>query len=677
MKYSSPEFKSNTPRSQAVKTFIAVLALIFVRISLVAPAAHAIPFPYEWAPGEREAMRAQKQTAPSNKLNAAQRFNLDSVATFTFGSADGSDCWGWQQPGGDQYAIMGIREGIVFVDVTTLQIADTVFNVGTECIWQDMETVGNYCYSVSECNNGLMVMDMSFLPDSVHFVGSFPVNNTGGTSSHNISIDSAKGFIYLEGNSGANRNIYVQDISNRENPVYVTSFSNVGTSIHDMYAINDTVYVAGGSSHTYWIWDLSNKANPQVLTTWFVFGNGFAHNIWPTEDGKYVVTTEETAGQTVKIWDIQDLGNVTLVGEYLGTSQLAHNAHVRGNFVYLSHYQSGVYMLDISIPSCPQEVAQFDTWEFGDGSGFAGCWGAFPFTGNDSLLFASNEDGRLFVMKIREDPSVSIPDTDGDGIRDFCDNCPTTPNPAQVDTDGDGVGDVCDMCPAASGNDTDGDDVCDDVDNCVFTPNTDQLDTDNDGIGDVCDACVNDSLNDIDGDGFCADVDNCPSMTNVFQADADNDGIGDVCDVCPDDPFNDIDGDGLCGDVDNCPNVANPAQVDSDGDGVGDACDVCPGENDMLDADNDGVPDACDACPLVPDPCPCCVVAGDANHDGAFNIADVTFDIARIFSGGSAPVCQDEADADGDNMFNIADVTFGIARIFSGGSAPVCGTTGT
>ena len=38
-------------------------------------------------------------------------------------------------------------------------------------------------------------------------------------------------------------------------------------------------------------------------------------------------------------------------------------------------------------------------------------------------------------------------DTDGDGIPDSGDNCPTTPNPDQADRDGDGIGDVCDTCP--------------------------------------------------------------------------------------------------------------------------------------------------------------------------------------------------------------------------------------
>ncbi len=73
----------------------------------------------------------------------------------------------------------------------------------------------------------------------------------------------------------------------------------------------------------------------------------------------------------------------------------------------------------------------------------------------------------------------------------------------------------------------------------------------------------------------------------------------------------------------------------------------------------------------------CCDTPGDADNSGSFNIADVTFGIARIFSSGPAPACQDEADANGDNTFNIADVTYGIARIFSSGPAPVCGTTGS
>lgn len=41
------------------------------------------------------------------------------------------------------------------------------------------------------------------------------------------------------------------------------------------------------------------------------------------------------------------------------------------------------------------------------------------------------------------DMSVCCRDTDGEGIKDCEDNCPTVPNPDQIDSDGDGIGDAC------------------------------------------------------------------------------------------------------------------------------------------------------------------------------------------------------------------------------------------
>ena len=58
-------------------------------------------------------------------------------------------------------------------------------------------------------------------------------------------------------------------------------------------------------------------------------------------------------------------------------------------------------------------------------------------------------------------------DTDGDGVLDAVDNCPTVQNPNQHDEDGDGLGDACDLCPNAmepTNVDTDGDDLGDGCD---------------------------------------------------------------------------------------------------------------------------------------------------------------------------------------------------------------------
>ena len=158
----------------------------------------------------------------------------------------------------------------------------------------------------------------------------------------------------------------------------------------------------------------------------------------------------------------------------------------------------------------------------------------FGAAASNNRLYAAggaSNSGPLASVETFSLSCVNNTDSDGDGVVDLEDNCPTTPNPDQADTDGDGAGNACDACPLDAQNDADGDGVCGDVDSCPFDPN-----------------------NDVDGDGICGDVD-----------------------ICPSDPANDADGDGVCGSVDNCPGVANPAQTDADGDQIGDACDSAPG----------------------------------------------------------------------------------------------------
>jgi hypothetical protein len=72
----------------------------------------------------------------------------------------------------------------------------------------------------------------------------------------------------------------------------------------------------------------------------------------------------------------------------------------------------------------------------------------------------------------------------------------------------------------------------------------------------------------------------------------------------------------------------------------------------------------------------CCVVAGDSDNNGAFNISDAVHDINHVFKGGPPAVCCDAADADNNGTFNISDAVYKINRVFKGGPPPVCGSAG-
>jgi choice-of-anchor B domain-containing protein len=385
--------------------FLCILALTTVlsTASLAVPLGALDGSPQFPAIGNKESqdsppLAAAWEAAAVSAQSGDTMYLFCDIETFSFGSSGGTDCWGWRDPEGTEYAIMGVYDGVVFVNTATMQVVGTVpYTIG--CGWRDMKTYGHYCYAVSECsgtNQGIMVIDMQYLPDSLHLVGSVPINSLGHVTSHNLSIDTTNGYAYVEGTNSANFSIHILSLANPENPVYINSFGPAN-GLHDIYARDDTLYVAEGWNPFFSIYDVSNKNSPQLLVRVAVPFPGYVHNIWPTDDGRHVVTTEETANKTVKVWNIEDLGNVQLLGQYLASSNLAHNAQVKGDTIYISHYESGVAIVDISNPSSPVELAVFDTY-VSENSNFNGCWGVYQYTSNN-LVYGSNRDGTLFILQ--------------------------------------------------------------------------------------------------------------------------------------------------------------------------------------------------------------------------------------------------------------------------------------
>jgi Leucine-rich repeat (LRR) protein len=167
-------------------------------------------------------------------------------------------------------------------------------------------------------------------------------------------------------------------------------------------------------------------------------------------------------------------------------------------------------------------------------------------------------------------------DTDGDGIPDEVDNCPSTANPDQADFDDDGLGDACDPdddndclpdikdpCPLDDDCDDDGltDGGCGSEDlnnNGIVDPGeTDPMnpDTDGDGILDGTEAGLETPEgSNTDEQVFVPDLDPI-TTTDPLDSDTDDDGILDGNE--------DVNTDGRAD-----PEECDPNNVDTDGDGI-------------------------------------------------------------------------------------------------------------
>jgi len=198
------------------------------------------------------------------------------------------------------------------------------------------------------------------------------------------------------------------------------------------------------------------------------------------------------------------------------------------------------------------------------------CWGAG--------CAPSQPTGPVVRISAGWDFSVALlaSDSDGDGVDDSLDNCPTQVNPDQADSDGDGVGDAC-VCTTAT------------------------VDSDLDGTLDCVDGCPNDPAKILPGTCGCG----------VSDADADGDGVADCIDGCPNDPAKTLPGACGCG----------VSDADGDGDGVADCNDGCPADSGKS----------------APGICGCGVPDADLNGNGAVDCIENCDDSFDFVSGTPQP----------------------------------------
>lgn len=358
------------------------------------------------------------QTYPS--LNITMLAHLDPETDNT--GSDGrkySGCWGWYQAAKNkEYAIVGTSKQTYFIDVTVPTnpvIVDSVQAKHTGCTWREIKTYQNYCYMVSDqCQpNSLQIVDMKYLPDSVHIVHN---DNTIFEICHTIFIDQDKLYCGSVKNSAAMGGGYstmrVYSLATPSVPVLVRSLeqdvsATVIDVVHDMFVRNDTVYASCGFKG-FQILKLTAANTFSLMQSFTGYPySGYNHSSSQTDNRKTMVITDEVPASTpAKVIDVTNIFNISVV-DTINSHALAtpHNPYIIGNnWCWISTYQDGLYLYDISTPSNTTIYGYFDTsplYGVNDNfstSAYRGNWGAYPYLPSKIIIACDMQNG-IFILK--------------------------------------------------------------------------------------------------------------------------------------------------------------------------------------------------------------------------------------------------------------------------------------
>lgn len=343
-------------------------------------------------------------------------FNPSEVAEPSYGIKY-NGCWAWVDTAHSmaEYAIVGSSSGTHIIDISNPASPverDFVPGRRNQCIWREYKTFGKYLYAISDdaSPNSFQIMDLSYLPDSVHIVHD---GTTYFERSHTLYVDGDKlycGSVTYPG-SGGHYSMIVYSLADPENPLLLRKLNDDDNSInhvHDMFVRNDTVYASCGYQGLY-IYKFNTGTNTftgiNSLTSYP--GQGYNHSSFLTQNGKHLVFADEVpANMPMKIADVSDLMNINVECTFKSNEGATpHNPYVMGNSrLVIAYYQDGIQIFDISNTAVPVRTGYFDTDTLAglntNYTGFTpyhGSWGAYTDLPSGHIITNDMQNG-LYIL---------------------------------------------------------------------------------------------------------------------------------------------------------------------------------------------------------------------------------------------------------------------------------------
>ena len=323
-----------------------------------------------------------------------------------------NECWGLVV-NDREFAIIGSTAGTHFFDITdptnSLEVAFVAGGyTGGGVIHRDYHDFSGYLYIVCDEGNSstLQIVDITNLPNSVNIVYD---SNALFTKSHNIYIDTATAKLYA---CASNSAMDVYDLNIPTNPNLIYSYNGVG-HVHDAFVRNDSAYLNCGNDGLR-VFDFSNVNQwgdqPTLLGSLTSYPDaGYNHSGWLNNDGSIYIMQDENHGYDVKILNVSDLNNITVLSTFnsgVDPNSMAHNGIIKDNLAYVPYYHDNLRVFDISDPNNPIQTWKYDTYSPDNHNSYKGAWGVYPYLPSQNIIVSDMQTG-LYIIKL-ENSSTNI-----------------------------------------------------------------------------------------------------------------------------------------------------------------------------------------------------------------------------------------------------------------------------
>jgi len=338
-------------------------------------------------------------------------------------SNTGNDVWGWTDPlDGNEYVIMGLGNGIAFVNITDpvnpIFLGRLLTATGNNPT-RDVKVYDHYALTVSEASNhGMQIFDLTRLRGVTSpQIFNEDARYTGAGRCHNLVVNQSNAMVYLLGCSSTNGGgpIFI-DLSDPLNPSMVGQYTEKGYS-HDAQSViyngpdmdytNREIFI-GCNINEMVIIDVTDKTNPVLISDISYPLNSIVHQGWFTEDQRYFLLGDEgdesENGFNTKtiVFDLLDLDSPTVLNNYFGTTKAVdHNGYVKGSQYFLANYTAGMRVIDITDIASGnlEEAGYFDTFPSSDGVNFNGAWSVYPYFNSGNIVISNTGQGLFIVRK--------------------------------------------------------------------------------------------------------------------------------------------------------------------------------------------------------------------------------------------------------------------------------------